>query len=69
MKTDVFEKYLAKFCLLKLMVLIVKSICGNINVERKSNYDSFANDRRDYVVRAYLNISIKVIFGLFNKVN
>jgi hypothetical protein len=51
------------------MVLIIKPICGNINVEIKSNYDSFANDRRDYVVIAYLNISIKIILALFNKVN
>jgi hypothetical protein len=60
-KTNVFEKYLPKFSLLKFTVLIIKPICGNINVERKSNYDSLANDRRDYVVIAYLNISIKVI--------
>jgi hypothetical protein len=65
----VFEKYFPKFCLLKFVVLIVKPICGNINVEIKSNYDSFANDRRDYVAIAYLNISIKVVLGLFNEAN
>jgi hypothetical protein len=42
MKTNAFKKYLPKFYILKFMVLIIKPICGNINVEIKSNYDSFA---------------------------